>query len=101
MSQVFKNNECSDKMRFDYLEMHTNSILTSILRLNIASFFCGRRRVAVARYRMICLVLLFNRHCNVMSVRFLIGQPCDLPVNGSYSVFQKVLLLIHMYFELF
>ena len=26
-----------------------------ILRLNIA-FFCGRRRVAVARYGMICLV---------------------------------------------
>ena len=31
-----------------------------ILRLNIA-YFCDRRRVAVARYRMICLVLV-NSH---------------------------------------
>ena len=26
MSQIFKNNECSDKVRFDYLEMHTNTL---------------------------------------------------------------------------
>ena len=32
----------------------------SILRLNIA-YFCGRRRVAVARYRMICLVLVLSQ----------------------------------------
>ena len=24
MSQIFQNNECSDKVQFDYLEMHTN-----------------------------------------------------------------------------
>ena len=26
MSQIFKNNECNDKVRFDYLEMHTNTL---------------------------------------------------------------------------
>ena len=26
MFKIFKNNECSDKVRFDYLEMHTNTL---------------------------------------------------------------------------
>ena len=26
MSQIFKNNECSNKVRFDFLEMHTNTL---------------------------------------------------------------------------
>ena len=31
----------------------------------------------------------FNRHCGVMSVWFKLGQPCDLPVNGSSSLYGK------------
>ena len=26
MSRIFKNNECSDKVQFDYLVMHTNTL---------------------------------------------------------------------------
>ena len=26
MSQILKNNKCSDKVRFDYLEMHINTL---------------------------------------------------------------------------
>ena len=64
MSQVFKNNECIDKVHFhvfDYLEFKKRLLLNAYQRT----------------------WLLFNRHCDMMSVRFKIGQPCYLPVNGS------------------
>ena len=49
-----------------------------ILRLNIV-YFRGRRRVAVARYRMICLALIsvcrLKGKCRVDFYHFLIGTP--------------------------
>ena len=60
MSHYFKSIECSDNVRFDYLEMHTNTL--DLYLIGIV----------------------------VMSVQFKFGQHCDLPVIASYSLYRKV-----------
>ena len=37
--------------------------------------FCGRRRVAVARYRMICLVLIILININIRVLNFITSPP--------------------------
>ena len=39
---------------------------------------------------VLCPWPIFHRHCGVVSVQLKIGQPCDLPVNSSYSLYRKV-----------
>ena len=65
MSQIFKNNECSDKMWFDYLEVHTDTLAIYLIvivalwvfdskSVNLAIYLSTVAIVCIGKYRWKC-----------------------------------------------
>ena len=67
MSQIFKRNACSDKVRFDYLEMHINTLdlyLISIVEWWVFDSKSANLVIYLSTVAIVCIGKYKELQCN-------------------------------------